>query len=384
MEKLSAMQLSRRNFLRISAGTLAGLAVLNMPGFSFANAPAIKKVSLQQGLTDPVETARGSALVQNAWEKIQQVAGNLQDEEVRQKIKKILADPAPTFMEQYTTQAHIEKLYHTLFKEGFVDSSKVTPENLFPPLESSNHSPQPFFSAPGSGYNSHHAYPGGLATHTAVNISIVQGICATYQELFGYNAGRETALAGEILHDLAKPWVFQWQEDASPLIEQTIAGTGAHHIFSIAESLYRGINPEVVTAQACAHNHPGTPPDEAQVVNWIKAAAYMAQKNPIQYGLLNSDGLTLPMPHKQAGYIVHLGDHDFVLSGPASQQSVAILKKVAQKEYGMSPSDLAGAPFNKFRNYIGAQFSFMHFHQMLSMGDPYEEAAHIAKKIITL
>lgn len=65
------------------------------------------------------------------------------------------------------------------------------------------------------------------------------------------------------------------------------------------------------------------------MVGWIKAAALIAGKDPVRSGYLRKDGEGLPAPHKQEGYIVHLGDHDWVLTSPASQKSIAILKKAA-------------------------------------------------------
>jgi len=76
-----------------------------------------------------------------------------------------------------------------------------------------------FRTAPGSGYGSHHPYPGGLVTHTAANVEILKGIDQAYQTVFGYDCDYDVAVAAELLHDLAKPYVFQWQADGSSLKE---------------------------------------------------------------------------------------------------------------------------------------------------------------------
>ena len=220
-------------------------------------------------------------------------------------------------------------------------------------------------------------------THTAVNVEITKAVLGAYKNVMDYEYGYDITVAAQLLHDLAKPWVFQWQKDGSCLKEYTVAGTGAHHIFSVAESIYRGMPADEVVAQACAHNHPGSSADEAQVVNWIKAAAILAGVNPVAAGLLGADAKTLPTPHQQAGYIVHLGDHDWVLSVPAAQSSVAMLQRVAKNNYGMSDQDLKGIKFNKFRNYIGAQYSFMHVNQALAVGDAFKSAAAIAESVIS-
>ena len=99
---------------------------------------------------------------------------------------------------------------------------------------------------------------------------------------------------------------------------------------------------------------------------------------------LSKDGKTLPTPHKHAGYIVHLGDHDFVLSVPVAKQSVELLKAVAVKEYGFKDNELNTLKFNAFRNYIAAQYSFMRLHsEAANADDPNATVASIAKTIIS-
>lgn len=202
--------------------------------------------------------------------------------------------------------------------------------------------------------------------HTATNLLSVSGLLGTYRKNFGYDISSDVVIASEALHDLHKPWVFQWEEDGSCLLEMTIAGTGSHHILSLAESMYRGLPADVIVAQACAHNHPGTPKDEADVVGWIKAAAVIAGKDPLKEAFLSKDGEHVPLPQRQEGFITHLGDHDWILSVPAAQNGIIALKELAKEVYGMSDKDLSGLPFNKFRNYAASQISFMRIHSLLN------------------
>ena len=91
--------------------------------------------------------------------------------------------------------------------------------------------------------------------------------------------------------------------------------------------------------------------------------------------LLSADGKHLVTPHRQSGFLVHLGDHDFVLSVPAAKESIDALKKVATQDLGMSSADLNGIKFNALRNYIGANYSFMRYqHDMSVSSDPYNAA----------
>ena len=379
----SSPDLSRRDFFKVSAAAIATVGVANFLKPSYATEVNVKTVALSNLPKAPVEVAKSSELVQKAWDYLLSEINSLHDLALREKVFSFYQNTVPTFMEQHQGSANISKVYKMLLQEHLVDPALTDEAHLFPPLKDLNINPQPFFSAPGSGYGSHHAYPGGLATHTAVNVEITKSILTIYSHIMDYEYGYDMAVAGQLLHDLAKPWVFQWNKDGSCMKEYSIAGTGAHHIFSIAEAIYRGMPADEVVAQACAHNHPGTPKDEELVVGWIKAASILACVDPIERGLLDKDGKRLPTPHKQSGYLVHLGDHDFVLSVPAAQQSVIALKEVAAKDYGMNDKELEGEKFNIFRNYIASQYSFMHIHQAMSEADPYLAVKAIAKKVVS-
>ncbi len=375
--------MSRRNFLKLSTAAAVGLTVAGMVRPAFAADVKVRKVTLDAIPEDAVACAKSSELVQRAWDYLLNEINALHDASLRDKVMSFYANTVPTFMQKYQFSADVKTVYVKLQNADLVDPAKTPVDKLFPPLKDLSTNPQPFFSAPGSGYASHHSYPGGLVTHTAVNVEITKAVLGAYKNVMDYEYGYDITVAAQLLHDLAKPWVFQWQKDGSCLKEYTVAGTGAHHIFSVAESIYRGMPADEVVAQACAHNHPGSSADEAQVVNWIKAAAILAGVNPVAAGLLGADAKTLPTPHQQAGYIVHLGDHDWVLSVPAAQSSVAMLQRVAKNNYGMSDQDLKGIKFNKFRNYIGAQYSFMHVNQALAVGDAFKSAAAIAESVIS-
>nr|MBO6294918.1 TAT (twin-arginine translocation) pathway signal sequence [Schwartzia sp. (in: firmicutes)] len=52
------------------------------------------------------------------------------------------------------------------------------------------------------------------------------------------------------------------------------------------------------------------------------------------------------------------------LSMPAAARAVALLRRLAAEQYGMNESDLDGARFNAFRNYVGAHLSFMKIDEL--------------------
>lgn len=370
-------KISRRKFLQMTAGAAIGAAMLNMPGMSFAAGAKVKAASYNN-LPDAVTLAANSELVQLSYQKIKDAVKTIQDPSLARMTMDIVNNPVPTFMNNYQLPGSKRTVYNKLVAAGLLDSSKTSLENFMPPYNGSL--PQPFYSAPGSGYASHHAYPGGLATHTAANLQISEGIYNTYTGLFNSDISHDIVIAAQALHDLAKPLVFQWNKDQSSLTEYQIAGTGAHHIFSIAEVIYRGFPVEEIVAQSCAHTIPSGK-DEQVVVGYLKAAAIIAGKDAEKLGLVTSKG-TIPTPHKQEGYITSLGDHDFVLSGPACQKSVAILKQIAAKDYGMTKAELEGEHFNRFRNYIGAQYSMMYIDSLASTKNGMERIRQAVKNVI--
>lgn len=370
-------KISRRKFLQLTAGAAIGAAMLNVPGMTFAAGAKVKAANYNK-LPDAVPLAKDAELVQLSYKKIQDAVSSIKDSTLRSMTAEIINNPNPTFMENYQLPGSKRALYNKLAAAGLLDTSKISAEQLLPPY--SGKLPQPFYSAPGSGYASHHAYPGGLATHTAANLCISEGIYNTYKDIFNSDISRDIIISAQALHDLAKPLVFQWQKDQASLPEYTIAATGAHHILSIAEVIYRGFPVEEIVAQACAHTIP-TGKDEQVVAGYLKAAAIIAGKDAVKLGLVNSDN-TIPTPHKQEGYIVSLGDHDFVLSSPVCQKSVAILKQIAAKDYGMTKADLEGEHFNRFRNYIGAQYSMMYIDSLASTKNGMERIRQAVKNVI--
>ena len=379
--------LSRRNFFKLGAGVLAGAALFDLTGLNhkaFAQkiTPSNFKINpiKLSDLPPATKAPLNSQLVNNAYDYIISSVEKITDNKLRQQTLDLIKDTRPKFMQLYTSSTDVTNIYNELANKGLIDTSIISPEQLFPPLKS-NKNPQDFISAPGSGYASHHSYPGGLPTHTAANLSISEGVVNTYKLIFGYAVNTDIVLSAQALHDLAKPWVFQWNEDGTCLPEYSIAGTGAHHILGLVEAIYRNLPAEEIVAQACAHNHPGSDKDEESVVNWIKAASIIAQKNPVKYGLLDKSGDKLPTPQHQEGYIVHLGDHDCVLSGIVAKNTVIYLKEIAKTDYNFSDKDLNGKLFNDFRNYIGAQVSFMYLHNLMAQNG-LEDVRNLVHQIV--
>jgi hypothetical protein len=354
----------RRQFLELGAAFGAVLAAQAVfPALAKA-APSQKTLADCQAMT-PVQMADASPHVTASWKYLREVAATIRDPQLRASVQAILDNPAPTLAARLADPKVRAAVCEELSAKGYVKDA--TPETLLPPLATGPETAsQPFRSAPGSGYQSHHSYPGGLATHTACNMKLSLAIFDAYRDVYGFDLDRDAVVASQMLHDLHKPWVFAWGESGESRTEKSLAGTGEHHPLSVAESIVRGLPAPMVTAQACAHNHPGSQKDEAEVVGWIKAAAILTGTDPVAKGLLAPGGETLPEPRRMEGFVCHLGDHDWVLSVPAAKWSIPVLSQIARERYGMSEADLTSKPFYSFRNYVCSQATFMRLYQAYS------------------
>ncbi|MDD3312362.1 twin-arginine translocation signal domain-containing protein [Pseudodesulfovibrio sp.] len=355
---MSSDTVNRRDFLKL--GAMAGVAAV-------AAAHAVPALASPCARTldaclemSPQAMAEASAPVSAAWQNIRRNAGQIRNPGIRNAVLAILDNPAPTLMKGMGASEK-KAVYKELTAKGLLKD--VAEKDFLPASADPARASQPFYSAPGSGYQSHHAYPGGLATHTDLNVRVSLSIYDGYRSVYDYLLDRDVVLAAQLLHDLHKPWVFQWDANGESRTELKLAGTGEHHTLSVAESIVRGLPADVVVAQACAHNHPRTPADEAQVVGWLQAAAVIAGVDPVKRGLLAQDGKTLPLPRRQEGFVTHLGDHDWVLTVPAVQWVLPVLEKVAVRDYGISQADLKKKPFNQFRNYVFSQVTAMSLYE---------------------
>ena len=362
--------MSRRAFLRLTACAAGAAALTQVPGLAFgAGAPkaagAVAMEECQQ--LSPLAVAEKSAVGQASYKFLLTAADEIADRSLRATVSDILRNPAPTLMAKYRTGGERDELRQALIAAGLLDAA-VTAEQLLPPSAAPDKAPQPLAAAPGSGYASHHAYPGGLVVHTALNVQSSLGLHKSYYDTYGFKLNRDTVLAAQLLHDQAKPWVFQWREDAASLPEYTIAGTGAHHILGIAESICRGLPAEVVVAQASAHDNAGTPADEARLVGYIKAAAIIAGQDPVAAGLLAAGGNTVALPRRIEAFVTYLGDHDWIVSVPAAKWVIGLMEGLAVADYGLKAADLKTKRFNSFRNYVFSQATMIGLYQTYAVG----------------
>ncbi|HMI51586.1 MAG TPA: hypothetical protein VK525_08745 [Candidatus Saccharimonadales bacterium] len=318
-----------------------------------------------------------------------------------------------------------QQILETLKEEGLLDAEEAAKfpggalAGLFPPLLDEGSGcvrlPQTFQAAPGSEAHGHHSYPGGLAVHEAFNERSAIAIAGSYEQSFGVrdqsgspvfgnsiatrisptqlNANdlgihRDELIAAPVWHDWAKIFVLQWNADGTVFKELHFGGNGrtdafgaagdsrtyGHHILSLAEAMKRGLPAEFVITVASAHASPGLG-NEYKVVNWLRAAAIVAQIDPIERGYLtkNAEGRwQLPAVsgsaseiHLRAEYAIDfLSDGGFVISVPAESEAEAFLAKLAP-EFGYLPADAARYNW-QYRNPV---FSFLTEERLLFLFD---------------
>lgn len=351
--------LDRRAFLGLGAaacGVLATRAIL--PSVAWAETgPA--DLAACKAMT-PQDMANASPLVADSWRYLQEVSATISDKSTRVVVQEILDNPAPSVAGPFMDAKARREVFEELSAKGYLKGQTV--EGLLPPTTDPKKATQPFRCAPGSGYQSHHAFPGGLVVHTAGNMRNTLGIFDSYKKTYNFDLDRDAVVVSQMLHDLHKPWVFAWGGNGASREEQTLAGTGEHHVLSVAEFIVHKLPAPMIVAQACAHNHPGSAKDEAEVVGWIKAASILAGVDPVVFGLLEKGGETLPLPRRMEGFVCHLGDHDWVLTVPAGKWMIPALAELAKERYGIA--DANAADFNHFRNYVFAQNTMMGLYEI--------------------
>src|SRR5215467_8925513 len=371
-----------------------------------------------------IKQAESSALVSSARSFILRTLDGVQDARARDATRDAIDNPRTCVAHRVgVTESTKAAIFDRLKTEGLVDLaddgkfSGGLMLGIFPPLIDDGgqcpRMPQTYWSAPGSIFEGHHSHPGGLAIHVAFNLSSFLSFADNYRRVYGSSAGatglptivpsgapspapavsdvpisQDLAILAPLWHDWGKVIVFQWNGDGSEFAERSFGGngktdkygasgdskTGAHHIIGLAETMKRGLPPELVVTQASAHSVPSGG-NEYKVVNWLRAAAILAEVDPVAKGYLKRDQFgqlrLAPMrqmpsvamqsllpdePSLLVEYVLHnLSDADFTFTGPAATEAGALLKSLAPR-FGHDPND-AAAYNTKFRNPVLAHLS---------------------------
>ena len=374
------------------------------------SAQAADQTQLGAGNARAETIGTGSPLVKTAFDYLTNAAQGISDSNVRQQTLDSFQSSNFCIQHRANVSDSVKnQIISTLTAQNLVnpaDGAAITgglKAGIFPPVIADGNAcplqPLSFKAAPGSNFGGHHSYPGGLAVHEAFNDQSSVNFADTYRGEYGRLGGhslpidkgirrsgsvdinQDVVLAAPVWHDWAKRMVFQWNADGTEFTELNFGGTGTndnngaagdsrtggHHILSIAETMARGLPPVLVITQASAHSAP-TLGNEYKVVNWLRAAAIIAQIDPIAQGYLVKDGsgnYRLPPLYALGGvnlntsgqtnllveYQIHnLSDADFINSIPAVTEVQVLLQNIAPN-FGYNPSDTATYN-NNFRNVV--------------------------------
>jgi hypothetical protein len=406
-----------RNWLAVAASVvLSGVLSIAASGA----ADSAENAAPGAGNALAIEISGKSALVHSAKAFIDRRIREMQNGPLRTATEDAVDNPATCVRHRAGVDAAAKAaIIERLKKEGLVDPEDDSrfagglSAGIFPPLAADGGDcpqlPQVFTSAPGSVFGGHHSYPGGLAIHEAFNLSSALSLAANYRRTYGHRGAnglpevglvdnpeaadniaidQNIMIAAPIWHDWAKMIVFQWTETGSEFPELNFGGngktdkfgtagnskTGAHHILGVAETIKRGLPPQFVITQASAHAAPAEG-NEFMVVNWIRAAAVIAQVDPVAAGYLIVDpqgrprlpplrrSADLPIqqslpdePNLLVEYVLHnLSDADHSFTGSALSEVQIVLETVARR-FGYDPRD--AAVYNiRFRNPVLANLS---------------------------
>jgi len=409
-----------KNGLAISAA-LAAIGLVSTFG-----ANAADQTQIGAGNARAEQIGGGSPLVRSAKRLLLQNASKIEEHRLREATLDAINNPHTCIAHRIgVTDAVKDALLQQLEQAGLVnpaDAAAITggvKAGIFPPIRDEStacpHLPLRFDATPGSNFGGHHSYPGGLAVHESFNDQSAINFADTYRGEYAHLGperlpvaeasstqpedgfvNQDVILAAPMWHDWAKMMVFQWNADGTEFTELNFGGTGVndnfgapgdsrtggHHILGVAESMARGLSPELVVTQASAHSAP-TLGNEFKVVNWLRAAAILARIDPVEKGYLTKDtqgnlrlpalaalgdGLNLPAAGQTnllLEYQIHnLSDADFVNSIPAVTEAQVLLKAVAA-QFGFDPADVATYN-NKFRNVVLAYLSPEHLSTVYS------------------
>lgn len=338
----------------------------------------------------PEDMARASRFVSGAYNELLQTAASLEDPGYRRLMTECIVDPKVTFLELYPTDQDRRRLFDEMVRLGFFNSAD-DPDYVWP---RGHMNPQTYLTAPSSHNDFYNAHPGGLAVTVAYNIRMAEAYTRNYRQMYGVPVNRDLPVAALLVHEYPKVWLYQWQGDGSWLEEpRTVYDDTwhAHCIYVTAELMHRRFDARIVMAMAAAHQLSAleASTDERTVVthwrglervaHFIKAAAVMAQVDPVDYGLLeNRGGSTVLAPQPAEQWVTHLADMNWPYAmGAAHLFTYPLLQEIARSDLGMAEPDLTRRPFNQLKNYVWSQLGQVALYEVL-----VREGREAARKLV--
>ncbi|HHY46500.1 MAG TPA: hypothetical protein GX506_04280 [Firmicutes bacterium] len=347
----------------------------------------------------PLDMGRASTLVKRELEYIENEVSAIEDHSLMKACMIAMRQPLPLFLASpavsssgtdgiplHGRQGTPEDIVLRLKEAGFLHEG-LTAADIFPPAALTSTSQISFEAAAGSGMGRHHAYPGGLVVHVASNLRRCLDQARAYGDIYGIKLRRDILVAACIFHDCMKPYALQWMPNGLPCPEAMIAGEGAHHVMSLAQTIAIGVDPMTLTAAASAPRDPGQA--RGEVASFIAAACLLAGVEPEQSGAVfnacisdggNQAGCMQPgNPYPKAGawslsypglveyWLIYLSDSDYALTNSAASTVESAFSHLAVEQYGFSHSDLASPRFRQFRNFVFSQLSSEYLYWKLTV-----------------
>ena len=273
--------------------------------FVSALASGADQTRIGTGNDSALAIAEKSPLINSAMALLKQQADHIEGVKLKRETLDAFTNPDTCIAHR----AHLADKDKAAIVRALTDAGLLNPEDarefpggsqagIFPPVRDDDtacpHLPQRFDSAPGSVFEGHHSYPGGLALHEAFNDISSLSLASDYRMAYGHLGptglptidrssdaaftrygddlaiDQDLIIAAPIWHDWGKVLVFQWNADGTEFQELNFGGNGAsdnygakgdsrtpgHHILGLAESMKRGLGPELVITQASAHAAP--------------------------------------------------------------------------------------------------------------------------------
>lgn len=326
----------------------------------------------------PEQMANASMLVVGAYNELLRTATSIEDDGYRRLMTECITAPKISFLEMYPTEADRRRMFDEMVRLGFFNAAD-DPDHVWP---AGHMSPQTYLTAPSSHNDFYNAHPGGLAVTVACNIRMAEAYTTNYRQMFGVPVNRDVSVAGLLIHEYPKVWLYQWRQDGSWREEpRTVYDDTwhAHCVYVTAELMHRRFDSRIVMAMAAAHqlgaldasmngrdvitNWVG--PD--RVAHFIRAAAVLAQVDPVDYGLLENRGgkqVLAPVPAEQ--WVTHLADMNWPYTmGAAHLHTAPMLRRIAEDDYNVKGNDLLGRPFNQLKNYVWSQIGEIALYEIL-------------------
>jgi hypothetical protein len=355
-----------------------------------------KTAKLEQIIAmSPEQMARASRLIMGTYNELLQTAASLESDHYRELMTECITAPKVTFLEMYPKPQDRDRLFKEMVRLGFFNPEDNA-DHVWP---SGNLNPQTYLTAPSSHNAFYNAHPGGLAVTVAFNIRMADAYTQNYRQVYGVPANRDLPVASLLVHEYPKVWLYQWQDDGTWREEpRTVYDDTwhAHCIYVTAELMYRRYDSRIVMAMAAAHqlSYLEASMDGRDVVcNWrglervahfIKAAAVMAQVDPVDYGLLERQGdqmVLAPVPAEQ--WVTHLADMNWPYAmGAAHLHTWPMLQQIAGSDLGLSRKDLQGKPFNQLKNYVWSQLGQIGLYEIL-VREGYDAARNTIQRLIS-